>query len=155
WSIKEKSIAYNLLVFLQPPAGHSFSIERDTTQQLSGRPSNIRVLLECTCRKKQLLGGGVCLLHDSKAPRGQHSFLLQNLCTSSCLDMEKVTLWVRLLVKSAWQFLPESHHCQLMVLPSSLTCKFQLTGITEVDFFTEMFFVVDKDKMENQQCKHP
>ncbi|NXT02468.1 IPIL1 protein, partial [Jacana jacana] len=144
WNIQEKSIYYRLLVFLQPPPGHSFRLELDTTQELPGRPSNIHVVLECVCWKKQRLGSSMCFLHhqEHNLPGDRHSFMLQNLCTGSCLDMEKVACWVQLLVTSAWQFLPESQDCQLTVLPSTLSCKFQLASIAEITIFTEMVFAV-------------
>ncbi|NXK15921.1 IPIL1 protein, partial [Arenaria interpres] len=144
WSVEEKSISYHLLVFLRPPPGHSFSLDLDTTEQPPGRPSDIHVVLECMCWKRELLGDCVCFLHrhDDKVPRDQGSFLLENLCTSSYLDTEKVARWVQLLVTSAWQFLPESRHCQLTVLPSSKACKFQLTSTAEINILTEIFFAV-------------
>ncbi|NXN52339.1 IPIL1 protein, partial [Rynchops niger] len=73
WSIQESSIDYQLLVFLRPPPGHSFHLEPDTTGQLPARPSNIRVVLECVCWKKQLLRGTLCFLHhhEDKLPKDQ------------------------------------------------------------------------------------
>ncbi|KAK4818298.1 hypothetical protein QYF61_010760 [Mycteria americana] len=130
WSVGENSIAYSLLVLLRPPPGHSFSLELDTTGQLPARHSSIQVVLECTCSREQLLGESWCFLHhpDDKLPRDQSSCLLRTLCTCSYLDMEKVASWVQLLVRSAWLLLPQSQHCQLMVLPSSQSCRFQLTS---------------------------
>ncbi|NXP03561.1 IPIL1 protein, partial [Thinocorus orbignyianus] len=141
WSIQEKSIVYHLLVFLRPPPGHSSNLELDTREELPGRPSNIHVVLECVCWKKRLLGGCVGFLHqhDNKLPRDRRSFPLQTLCTSSYLDMEKVACWVQLLVTSARQFWPDSHHCQLLVLPSSASCQLQLTSTAGIHIFSEMF----------------
>ncbi|XP_010002385.1 PREDICTED: uncharacterized protein LOC104394484 [Chaetura pelagica] len=56
WSVEENNIMYRLPVFLQPPPGHSFSLELDTSGQLPARRSSIHVLLECTCWRQQLLG---------------------------------------------------------------------------------------------------
>ncbi|NXV75119.1 IPIL1 protein, partial [Atlantisia rogersi] len=144
WSVQENTITYHLLVFLQPPLGHSFSLEPDTEGQWPAKPSSIRVLLECMCLREQLLGGRQCFLHhpDSKLARNQGSNILHTLCTDSFLDMEKIICWAQVLVRSAWQLLPESHHCQLTVLPSSQSCRFQLTTTSRINICTEMIFVV-------------
>ncbi|KAK4818299.1 hypothetical protein QYF61_010761 [Mycteria americana] len=146
WSVGENSIAYSLLVLLRPPPGHSFSLELDTTGQLPARHSSIQVVLECTCSREQLLGESWCFLHhpDDKLPRDQSSCLLRTLCTCSYLDMEKVASWVQLLVRSAWLLLPQSQHCQLTVLPSSQSCRFQLTSTSNVNICTEMIFAVQQ-----------
>ena len=146
WSVRENSIAYSLLVLLRPPPGHSFSLELDTTGQLPARRSSIQVVLECTCSREQLLGESWCFLHhpDDKLPRDQSSYLLRTLCTCSCLDVAKIACWVQLLVRSAWLLLPQSQHCQLTVLPSSQSCRFQLTSTSNVNNCTEMIFAVQQ-----------
>ncbi|KAF1497361.1 Inositol 1,4,5-trisphosphate receptor-interacting protein-like 1, partial [Megadyptes antipodes antipodes] len=146
WSVHENSIAYCLLVFLRPPPGHSFSLELDTMGQLPARHSSIRVELECMCWREQLLGDTLCFLHhpDDKLLRDRSSSLLHTLCTRSYLDAEKIACWVRPLVRSAWLLLPQSHHCQLTVLPSSRSCRFQLTGTSKVNICTEMIFAVQQ-----------
>ncbi|NWQ71896.1 IPIL1 protein, partial [Neopipo cinnamomea] len=140
WSIYENSINYRLLVILRPPSGHSFSL--DTTEQLPASHSRIRVVLECTCSSEQLLGEVSCFLH----PTGKdHSLnLLDTLCTGDYLDVEKVTCWVQMLVASAWLLLPQSQHCQLTVLPSCRSCRFQLTGTPGRQITTEMVFAVEQ-----------
>ncbi|NWT43881.1 IPIL1 protein, partial [Chroicocephalus maculipennis] len=144
WSVQENDITYRLFVILRPPRGHSFSVELDTTGQLPARPSRVHVVLECICLSRKLLGDSFCFLHhsDEKLPRDQSSSFLRTLCTQSYLDWEKVTHWVQQLVRSAWLLLPESHHCQLTVLPSSLSCKFQLTGTSQMNICTEILFAV-------------
>ncbi|GAB0188155.1 inositol 1,4,5-trisphosphate receptor-interacting protein-like 1 [Grus japonensis] len=146
WSVHENSIAYRLLVFLRPPPGHSFRLELDTTGQLPARHSSIHVLLECVCSRERLLGDILCFLHhpDDRLPRDQSSCLLHALCTQSYLDVEKIACWVQLLVRSAWLLLPQSHHCQLMVLPSSQSCKFQLRTTSRMNICTEMIFAVQQ-----------
>ncbi|XP_071600360.1 inositol 1,4,5-trisphosphate receptor-interacting protein-like 1 [Heliangelus exortis] len=147
WRVQENTITYTLPVFLQPPPGHSFRLQMDTTGQLpAGHRNVIHVGLECTCWRDQLLGNISCFLHHptSKLPGDQSSDLLRTLCTRSCLDLKKIACWARLLVRSAWLLLPQSHHCQLTVLPSSHSCMFQLTGISEVNIFTEMIFGVQR-----------
>ncbi|XP_009982445.1 PREDICTED: inositol 1,4,5-trisphosphate receptor-interacting protein-like 1 [Tauraco erythrolophus] len=142
WSIHENSITYRLVVFLQPPRGHSFSLELDTMGQLPA--SHVRVVLECTCTRDQLLGDISCFLHQpsDKLPRDQSSYFLRTLCTGSYLDLEKITLWGQMLVRSAWMLLPQSHHCRLTVLPSSQSCKFKLTSSSKMNICTELIFAV-------------
>ena len=146
WSVHENSIAYRLLVFLRPPPGHSFSLELGTTGQLPARHSSIRVVRECVCSREPLLGDVLCFLHhpDSTLPRDQSSDLLRTLCTRSYLDVEKIACWVQLLVRSAWLLLPQSPHCQLTVLPSSHSCRFQLTSTSKMNICTEMIFAVQQ-----------
>ena len=146
WSVQENSIAYRLLVFLRPPPGHSFSLELGTTGQLPARHSSIRVVRECMCSREPLLGDVLCFLHhpDGTLPRDQSSDLLRTLCTGSYLDVEKIACWVQLLVRSAWLLLPQSPHCQLTVLPSSHSCRFQLTSTSKMNICTEMIFAVQQ-----------
>ncbi|NXE82529.1 IPIL1 protein, partial [Cochlearius cochlearius] len=146
WNVHENSIAYRLLVFLQPPPGHSFSLELDTTGQLPARLASVHVVLECTCSREQLSEDILCFLHhrDDKLPRDESSYLLRAVCTQSYLDVEKFACWVQLLVKSAWLLLPQSHHCQLTVLPSSQSCRFQLTSTSKLNVCTEMCFAVQQ-----------
>ncbi|XP_074722801.1 uncharacterized protein LOC141942766 isoform X1 [Strix uralensis] len=144
WSIEEDSISYGLFVILQPPPGHSFSLEQDTTGQLPARPLRIHMALECMCWREQLLGDMLGFLHhhNDKLRRDQSSRLLRTLCMCSYLDMEKVTCWVSALVRSAWLLLSQSRHCRLTVLPSSRSCRFQLASTSEMDITIEMRFAV-------------
>ncbi|NXT95125.1 IPIL1 protein, partial [Anhinga rufa] len=146
WSVHENSITYHLLVFLQPPPRHCYSLELHTTGQLPERYSSIHVVLECICSREQLLGDPLCFLHhaDDKLQRDQSSYFLRTLCTCSCLDMEKIACWFQALVRSAWLLLPQSCHCQLMVLPSSQSCRFQLTSASKINTFIEMTFAVQQ-----------
>ncbi|KAK2541043.1 Inositol 1 [Columba livia] len=146
WGAHENNISYCLLVFLRPPPGHSFSLELDTMGELPPRHSSIRVVLDCVCSSEQLLGDSLCFLHhlDDNLLRDQSSYLLHTLCTSSCLDVEKIASWVQELVKTAWLFLPQSHHCQLTVLPSHQSCRFQLTSTSQMTIYTEMTFAVQQ-----------
>ncbi|RMC01251.1 hypothetical protein DUI87_22200 [Hirundo rustica rustica] len=139
-SIQESS-TYRPLVILRPPPGHSFSLE--STKQPPAR--RIRVALECLCSGEQLLGQ-TCFLHPSgsSCPPDQDWYLLDTLCTGSCLDIEKVTCWVQRLVASAWLLLPHSHHCQLRALPSSKSCSFQLSSISGLHCTIEMAWAVQQ-----------
>ncbi|NXA87270.1 IPIL1 protein, partial [Melanocharis versteri] len=138
-SVQENSSVYRPLVILRPPPGHSFSPD-STEQPPAGR---IRVGLECLCSGEQLLGQ-MCFLHASggQLPRDQPWYLLDTLCTGSCLDAEKVSRWVQMLVATAWLLLPHSLHCQLTALPSGKSCSFQLTGTSGLQSSTEMVFAV-------------
>ncbi|NXY38886.1 IPIL1 protein, partial [Pomatorhinus ruficollis] len=126
---------YRLLVILRPPPGYSF-IPESTQQRRAGR---IRVALECLCSGERL-PGQKCFLHASggQLPTDQGLYLLDTLCTGTCLDVEKVACWIQMLVVLAWLLLPYSSHCQLMALPSRESCSFQLCdtsglcGIIEV-----------------------
>ncbi|NWW55449.1 IPIL1 protein, partial [Pedionomus torquatus] len=137
WSVQENSITYSLMVCLCPPPGHSFIVEMDTTGQLPARASRIRVVLECICSSGQQMGESLCLLHHPDNS-DQSSFLLCTMCTDSYLDWEKIKSGVEVMLGKAWLLLPESQHGQLTVLPSSQSCKFQLTGISDMDTYAEI-----------------
>ncbi|NWX51229.1 IPIL1 protein, partial [Steatornis caripensis] len=142
WSVHENSITYHVLMFLRPPLGHSFSLELDTTGQLPAR--HIRVVPECICLREQLLGGISCFLHHPEDKQWNQSLhFLHTLCTGSYLDMEKIASWVQPLVASAWLLLPQSCHCQLTMLPSSKSCKFQLSSSSKMNIVTELTFAVE------------
>ncbi|NWI53071.1 IPIL1 protein, partial [Calyptomena viridis] len=142
WSIHKNITNYRLLVILRPPPGHSFVL--GTSEQLPASRSGIRVVLECTCSRDHLLGKTPCFLHPSGdlLARDKDSYLLDTLCTGTYLHVEKVTCWVQMLVASAWLYLPQCSHCQLTVLPSCRSCRFQLTGPSGIQFTTEMVFAV-------------
>ncbi|NXA25437.1 IPIL1 protein, partial [Ibidorhyncha struthersii] len=146
WSFQENSISYCLLVLLWPPPGYSFCTELDTTGHLPARSSSIRVVLECTCSRDEVLGESSCFHHhpDDKLPEDQSSLFLRTLCTDSCLNMEKVACWIQFLVRTAWLLLPESRHCQLTVLPSSQSCRFQLTSPSKMNIDIEFIFAVEE-----------
>ncbi|NXE15715.1 IPIL1 protein, partial [Lophotis ruficrista] len=146
WRIQEDSISYRLLVFLRPPPGHSFSLEPATMGHLPARHCSVRVGLECMCWREQLLGDSLCFLHqpDDKLRADQSSYLLRALCTGSYLDVEKIACWAHGLVRSAWLLFPQSHDCQLTVLPSSQSCRFQLTSTSKTNICTEMTFAVQQ-----------
>ncbi|NWH76958.1 IPIL1 protein, partial [Piaya cayana] len=146
WSVQDNTITYRLFVILLPPPGHCFSLERDTTGQLPARKPRIRVELECMCLREQLLGCGLCFLHhpNGKLEKDQRSYLLHTLCTDSYLDVEKTARWFQMLVRTAWLLLPQSHHCQLTVLPSSNSCVFQLTSASTMNACTEMMLAAQE-----------
>ncbi|NXQ42793.1 IPIL1 protein, partial [Catharus fuscescens] len=138
---QENSSTYRSLIILQPPPGHSFSLE--STECPPAR--RIRVALECLCSGEQLLEQ-MCFLHASSGqlPWDQDWYLLDTLCTGSCLDPNKVIRWVQMLVASAWLLLPQSHHCQLTALPSGKCCSWQLSSTSELHCRIEMDLAVQE-----------
>ncbi|NWR68389.1 IPIL1 protein, partial [Centropus unirufus] len=145
WKVHENSISYSLHVLLQPPAGHSFRLEPDSTGQPPEGHSIFRVVPECLCSREQELGDVFCFLHhtEEELPTVARSlYCLHTLCTGPYLDVEKISCWVQLLVRSAWQILPQSHCFQLRVLPSSQSFRFQLTSTSEINICAEMKFAV-------------
>ncbi|XP_064275093.1 inositol 1,4,5-trisphosphate receptor-interacting protein-like 1 [Passer domesticus] len=143
WTIFEEQLLYQLLVFLQPPPGHFFKLELYGGTHLPERCSNIRVVLECTCLRK--MGNIPCFIHPSKTSEtGQHSPLLQNLCTGSYLDVEEITCWVQNLVQTAWEHLPQWQDWQLTVLPSSHSCRLLLNGPSELQLCAVLVFAVEQ-----------
>ncbi|NXR21426.1 IPIL1 protein, partial [Cinclus mexicanus] len=141
WSIQENSSTYCPLVILRPPLGHSFHL--DSMEQPPARRMN--VALQCLCSGQQLLGQ-MCLLHSSggQQPWDQDWYLLDTLCTGSCLDAEKVVYWVQMLVASAWLLLPQSYYFHLTVLPSSKSCSWQLSSTSGLHYRIEMALAVQE-----------
>ncbi|NWH76650.1 IPIL1 protein, partial [Piaya cayana] len=145
WNVHENNITYRLQVLLRPPPGHSFRLEPDTTGQPPARHSIFRVVTECMCLREEQLGDFFCFLHhtEDELPRTVRSlYRLHTLCIGPYLDVKKVICWVQLLMRSAWLVLPQSHYCQLTVLPSSHSFRFQLTSPSKVNIYIEMMFVV-------------
>ncbi|NXM03513.1 IPIL1 protein, partial [Tyrannus savana] len=139
WNVFENRIVYQLVVFLQPPPGHSFRLEPYGGMHLTERCCNIRVVLECTCSRTR---NRFCFLHPSD--NNQSSPLLSTLCTGSFLDVEEIACWMQNLVRSAWECLPQWHKWQLRVLPSSHSCRLLLTGPSEVQLCAVLLFAVQQ-----------
>ncbi|XP_074887097.1 uncharacterized protein LOC142032359 [Buteo buteo] len=134
-----KDDAYNLLVPLKPPHGHSFHLELGTTGERPARNCRVRVELECTRRRERLV---------DRRRKNQSPSLLGTLCTGRYLDMENTTDWFKTLVKSALLLLPQSRHYHLTVLPSRRSCKLQLTNASNSPLLIEMTFVVQQDGLD-------
>lgn len=100
----------------------------------------------CTCLNEQLAGETLCFLHhpEEELRRNQNSGLLGTLCTGSYLDVQKTALWFQNLVKDAWVVLPQSCKYHLAVLPSSCSCKFQVTNGNNESLCIKMMFGVQQ-----------
>lgn len=146
WSLQEDGLFYHVHVFLVPPPGFCFHLDLDPTGQRPARQCDIRVELKCVCSRERLLGDVKCILHHPDDKLGMYlaTRLLGTLCTKVHLDTEKVASWVQVLVKKAWVLLPMSHHCQLTVLPSSNSCKLQVTNASQQTISIDMIFVVQQ-----------
>ncbi|XP_075008570.1 inositol 1,4,5-trisphosphate receptor-interacting protein-like 1 [Calonectris borealis] len=144
WSPRKEDVIYHLLVPLEPPRGHAFHLELGTVGERPAKDSYVRVELECTCRREQLGENMLCFLHhpEEELRRNQGPSLLGTLCTGSCLDVQKTARWLQNLVGSAWVEVPQWHHFDMKVLPSSRSCKLQLTDASRRTLFVEMMFGV-------------
>ncbi|CAN8214168.1 unnamed protein product [Coccothraustes coccothraustes] len=85
----------------------------------------------------------LCFLHhpEQELRRKQEPSLLHTLCTGSYLDVEKTDQWFCRFVRLAWMLLPQSCHWRLMLLPSSRSCRVQLSKEKE-SLMAEMIFGV-------------
>ncbi|XP_065695361.1 LOW QUALITY PROTEIN: uncharacterized protein [Patagioenas fasciata] len=94
----EDHAVYRLLVPSWPPREHSFHLQMDTVEAMPARKARLRVELECTCRREDML----CFLHRCKEDlrQNQSASLLDTLCTGNHPDIEKTTRWFQILVKA-------------------------------------------------------
>ncbi|XP_027528769.1 inositol 1,4,5-trisphosphate receptor-interacting protein-like 1 [Neopelma chrysocephalum] len=129
WSPCQEDLVYRVLVPLNPPPGHTFQLELITAAGMPAKKFCIRV--------EQVP------IPEEELRRNEQLSLLYNLCTRSYLDVEKTTLWFRLLVRTSWLRLPQSNHWHLRLLPSSRSCKFRLTKGGE-SFRVEVLFGVQQ-----------
>ncbi|KAM6412920.1 inositol 1,4,5-trisphosphate receptor-interacting protein-like 1 [Pluvialis apricaria] len=145
WSPRGCDAVYRLLVPLKPPCGHTFCLELGTAGEVP-KDSRVRVELECTCTRGQLVKNTLCFLHhpEEALRRNPAASLLGTLCTGSYLDVEKTAQWFQDLVRSAWGEMLWSHHYGMKVLPSSRSCKLQLTNASGRSLFVEMVFGVQQ-----------
>ncbi|XP_052639724.1 inositol 1,4,5-trisphosphate receptor-interacting protein-like 1 [Harpia harpyja] len=146
WSPREEDIIYRLLVPLKPPPGHAFHLELGNRGVTPAWDSYVRVELVCTCRREQLVGDMLCFLHhpEEELRRDQDPSLLRTLCTGSYLDVQKTARWFDQLVRAAWVVLPQSATWRLTMLPSSRSCKFQVTEGNNKTRIIEMMFGVQQ-----------
>ncbi|NWT63668.1 IPIL1 protein, partial [Prunella himalayana] len=155
WSPHAQDVVYRVLVPLSPPPGHAFHLELDTAGILQ-RTFRVHVELLCTCTRERLGEEMLCFLHcpEEELRRKQEPSLLQTLCTSSYLDVEKTVHWFCRFVRVAWLLLPQSRHWHLMLQPCSRSCKFQLRNDKE-SFTAEMIFAVQQEDSDIFVCSQP
>ncbi|XP_074885685.1 inositol 1,4,5-trisphosphate receptor-interacting protein-like 1 [Buteo buteo] len=146
WSPHEDDAVYCLLIPLKPPRGHAFHLELGNRGESPARNFCVRVELECTCRREQLAGEMLCFLHhpEEELRRNQDRSLLHTLCTGSYLDVQKTAHWFQNFVRSAWAVVPLSRRYNMKVLPSSHSCKLQLTNASRRTLFIEIVFGVQQ-----------
>ncbi|NWY54027.1 IPIL1 protein, partial [Chionis minor] len=144
WSPNEDQAVYRLLVPLRPPHGHAFHLELGTSREILAKGSRVRVELECTCTWEQLVENTPCFLHYPEEELRRKPSLLSTLCSGSYLDVQKTARWLQNLVRSAWLLVPQSRHYNMKVLPSSRSCKLQLTNIAGVTLCVELLFGVQQ-----------
>ncbi|KAM6360300.1 inositol 1,4,5-trisphosphate receptor-interacting protein-like 1 [Alca torda] len=145
WSPHGHDAVYDLLVPLKPPYGHAFHLELGTAGQVPAK-NCIRVEQECTCTRDQCAENTLCLLHHAEEAlwRNEDSSPLSTLCTGSYLDAQKIAHWFQNLVISAWGEMAQSRHYSMKVLPSSRSCKLQLTNASGRSLLVEMVFGVQQ-----------
>ncbi|XP_065611714.1 inositol 1,4,5-trisphosphate receptor-interacting protein-like 1 [Cyrtonyx montezumae] len=140
----EEEIFLCLLVSLNAPRGHIFHLELHTAQEMPGKKSQIRVELKCTCGFERNLKM-LCFIHTSKNRlKNQQPSLLESLCTGFYLDVEKTAYWFTVMIKTAWNCLPQSAICRLKVMQSRRSCKLQLIDISGITSIIEIKFGVQQ-----------
>ncbi|NWH33136.1 IPIL1 protein, partial [Chloropsis hardwickii] len=146
WSPREQDVVYRVLIPMTPPRGHSFHLELDSAEERPVRNFRVRVQLECTCTTEQQYDNMLCFLHHSEEElRGnQDPSLLDTLCTSSYLDVQKTARWFYQLVRAIWPALPQAHNWHLTLPPSTRSCQIKVTNGSE-SFRTEILFGVQRD----------
>ncbi|NXW91125.1 IPIL1 protein, partial [Alopecoenas beccarii] len=142
WSPREEDITYRMLVPLKPPRGHTFHVEPGPMWPM--RNFRIRVELVCTCEVEQPAGEPRCFLHnpEEEQRRNEGPSTLEDLCTDSYLDVQKIALYFRMFVRRAWRALPISAVRRLTVLPSDRSCKLLMTQRRGKRTFIELLFGV-------------
>ncbi|NXN63743.1 IPIL1 protein, partial [Himantopus himantopus] len=148
WSPCGRDAVYRLLVPLKPPRGHAFRLELGTAAEMMARDARVRVELVCSCTREQLLQNMPCVLHHPEEQelrrRNPAASLLGTLCTGSYLDVQKTAQWFQNLVSSAWEETPQAHRYSMKVLPSSRSCKLQLTNASGKSLFLDIVFGVQQ-----------
>ncbi|NXR74375.1 IPIL1 protein, partial [Pycnonotus jocosus] len=143
---KEEDVVYCMFVPLKPPCGYAFHLEPDTLREMPQTSMRVRVELVCTCTREQPDQKMPCFLHNSEEElkRKQVTSLLHTLCTGPYLDGEKIALWFRTFVISAWSVMPQSRHYSMKVLPSCRSCKMELMKASGRSIFVEVVFSVQQ-----------
>uniref|UniRef100_A0A8V0ZCG6 Mab-21-like HhH/H2TH-like domain-containing protein n=1 Tax=Gallus gallus TaxID=9031 RepID=A0A8V0ZCG6_CHICK len=151
WSPCEEDIVYRLLVPIKAPHGHVFHPELGEEGDMLARNSRIRVELVCMCTREQQLGDVLCFLHHSEEElsQNQQPSLLQTLCTGSYLDVQKTAAWFNKQVPRTWRLTHRAHRYGLKVLPSSRSCKLQVTDTSSGEkVHVELLFGVQQGNLD-------
>ncbi|XP_052639687.1 inositol 1,4,5-trisphosphate receptor-interacting protein-like 1 [Harpia harpyja] len=145
-SAHEEDLVYCLIVPLKPPPGHSFHLELGTEGEMLVRNSCMRVELECMCTREYRLGDMLCFLHhpEDELMSSQEASLLETLCTSSYLDVEKTAFWLQELMTAACVAVPQAATSKLTVLPSTRFCKLKLTNACKTPLSIELILAVQQ-----------
>ncbi|KAM7022730.1 inositol 1,4,5-trisphosphate receptor-interacting protein-like 1 [Passerculus sandwichensis] len=143
WSPRDWDGVYRVLVPLNPPPGHAFHLERNSAEQVAARTFSVCVELVCTCEKEQVEEKPFCFLHHSREElrQKQKRSLLETLCTSPYLDVEKTSRWFCHLVRSSWLQVPQWHSWYVVFQPCSRSCRLELSKGRE-SLTVEMLFGV-------------
>ncbi|NXG54079.1 IPIL1 protein, partial [Psilopogon haemacephalus] len=154
WSPHGDDAVYHLLVPLKAPYGHAFSLEESIAGEKPARNFCIRVQLKCSCVREELVENMPCFLHHPEAEMRRHpsSHLLGFLCSDSYLDAHKTLKWFQNFVRAAWGVLPKTHPYRMKMLPSTGSCKLQLTDRLGRAFFIEIFFGLQQDDSDIFLC---
>ncbi|NXW49885.1 IPIL1 protein, partial [Nyctiprogne leucopyga] len=154
WSPLDSDAVYCMLMPLEPHLGHAFHGELGTVGQMSAKGSCVCVELECTCMRERLVEDMLYFLHHPKEVlrRNQTPSFLCTLCTGIYLDVWKTVLWFQKFVRSAWVTGPHLHCYNIKVLPSSRSCKLQLTDVPRRILIVEMIFGVQRGNSDIFLC---
>ncbi|XP_053919134.1 inositol 1,4,5-trisphosphate receptor-interacting protein-like 1 [Cuculus canorus] len=137
---------YHFLLPLKAPHEYTFHLEPDTAGEVPARNFRIRVELLCTCTTEQQAEKMRCFLHQpEEEQRGNQDLhtlctFLHTLCTGSYLDVQKTASWFKENLKAVWKDLPQSAQSRLTMLPSSRSCKFQVTKDNQEIFIVDVAF---------------
>ncbi|XP_015267513.1 PREDICTED: inositol 1,4,5-trisphosphate receptor-interacting protein-like 1 [Gekko japonicus] len=124
---EEKTKAFSVLVPVVPPKGHYFHLETSASEGTSSKHGHILVEMECVCKRER--GDVVCFLHHPEQTLSedkQGAFLMDVLCTSSHLDVDKTIHWFQSLVRKAWKNISYKYNLDLLPKPSNTACKLNL-----------------------------
>lgn len=145
----ENDAIYHLLMPLNPPSEHALPLELGTKVQTPARNSCFCVELQCMCTWEHLAGGMLCFLrHPEDELRHQDSSLLDTLCSSSYLDVQKMAKWFQELMIEAWVAMPQSSKLQLMMLPFTCFFKLRLTNDLRKTLSIKLMLGVQQDNLD-------
>ncbi|XP_069714522.1 inositol 1,4,5-trisphosphate receptor-interacting protein-like 1 [Phaenicophaeus curvirostris] len=144
WFPCDGDAVHQLLLPLKAPRGHTFNLELGTAREMPAGDPRIHVELECTCTGQQMKENMTCFLHHSRKDitKNQDPSLLHTLCTGCYLDVHKTAHWFQNLTMSAWRDVPQLCCYNMKTLPSSRSCRLELTSASGRTFFIELIFGV-------------